>query len=470
MNSLLAFVGLAAAHCIGAFCAWRAAQWARTPQGAVGWVVALLGIPFLAIPVFLVLGQPRFRGYLVAHRASDAAVAHVRRQRHAHGPDWRGDGPPDAVRAWERLAALPTVGGNACELLVDGEATFDAIFEAIRRAERYVLVQFYILRDDRIGSDLRALLAERAAAGVDVRVLYDEIGSNGLPAAYLHALREAGVDIRGFHSRRRPRHPFQINFRNHRKIVVADGEVGFVGGLNVGDEYMGRSERFGPWRDTHLALRGPATAQLQLAFVEDWHWATGEVPELNWTPKVHPENVAALALAPGPADDMPTGTLHFCNALASARRRIWIASPYFVPDSEVLAALKVAALRGVDVRILLPENRDHLIVWLARHAYFDEVREAGIAVHLHGPGFMHQKVMVVDDDIAAVGSINLDIRSCRLNFEAAAVLFDKEMTAQVAAMLERDFAASRLLETPLSEERAFVRYGAPVGRLFAPLL
>ncbi|MEX2518059.1 MAG: cardiolipin synthase [Paracoccaceae bacterium] len=472
---MMAALGAAFLVSLWSLAAWfavKAMRTARTPQGSVGWVVFLLSAPIIAVPAYLFLGHSRYPGFISMRRASERVIAGLDAQRSAHGGAVRAEAHRSAPRAlaYERLANMPITAGNEYRLLIDGEATFGAIFAAIEAAERYVLVCFYILRDDMIGRELADLLVRRAGEGVKVRVLYDAIGSNGLPKSYLARLREAGVDIRDFHAIRRRRNPFQLNFRNHRKIVVVDGRIGFVGGLNVGDEYMGRDQRFGRWRDTHLQLRGPSVTQLQLVFAEDWHWSSNETPDFDWSAAPVAGGVDALILAPGPADPMETGSLYFLNAIGGARQRIWIASPYFVPDSDALSALKLAALRGVDVRILMPAMKDHLTVWLAAYAYFDEMREAGVRIWRQREGFMHQKALVVDGELASIGTVNLDIRSCRLNFEVTAILFGEAAAAEVASMLETDIEGADLHLTRLADETPLKRYGAPIARLFAPLL
>ena len=280
------------------------------------------------------------------------------------------------------------------------------------------------------------------------------------------------VEVVNAHAIRGPRHRFQVNFRNHRKTVVVDGQVGFIGGLNVGDEYMGRSERFGPWRDTHCRLTGPVVMHLQLVFAEDWHWATQTllIPKLSWNPAPSDQNMDALIVATGPGDVLETGSLYFCACITRARKRLWIASPYFVPDVDILTALKLAALRGVDVRLLVPEVIDHRTPWLAAFAYFDEIRQAGVRIWRYDDGFMHQKVLLVDDDLASVGTTNMDNRSCRLNFEATAMIFDSRAAAEVAQMLEADFARANRLEKTLDEQPWSRRVGAPFARLLAPIL
>lgn len=472
MMAALGAVAVVALWCVAALFAIRATRTARTPQGSVGWVVFLLTAPILAVPAYLFLGHSRYPGYLSMRRETERVIAALAAQREAYGgasgqSSAHGD---NRARAFEELAHMPIVGGNVYRILIDGEATFGAIFEAIEQAETYIVVCFYILSDDEIGRAFAELLARRARDGLKVRLLYDAIGSARLPDAYLDRLREAGVEVRNFHAIRRPRNPFQLNFRNHRKIVIVDGAVGFVGGLNVGDEYMGRDPEFGRWRDTHLVLRGPTVAQLQLVFMEDWHWSSNETPTLDWTASPVEGGADALILAPGPADPMETGSLYFLNLIGAATRRLWIASPYFVPDTDTLSALKLAALRGVDVRILIPAKKDHLTVWLAAYAYFDEMRAAGVRIWRYRDGFMHQKALVVDDAIASIGTVNLDIRSCRLNFEVTALLFGPGPAADVAEMLETDFAAADLYETRLDDAKPLKRYGAPIARLFAPLL
>lgn len=471
LNSLIPFV-LAVFQIAGFALALKAVRTARTPQGAVGWVAFLVAVPYVAVPAYLFLGHTRLPGYLSARRTSKSTVRALEQLSHVHGPKRAGERADDgSIAAFERLADMPLVSGNAAELLIDGERAFEAMFEAVEAARSYVLIAFYILRDDTLGGEFKDRVIAKAREGVKVRILYDAVGGQGLPRGYIAELRRAGVEIRGFHSIRLMQKRFRLNFRNHRKIVVVDGQVAFCGGLNVGDEYLGRSEHFGHWRDTNLRLRGPVVAQMQLIFAEDWHWIARERLQLHWTPDPAPANLDALILAPGPADPMETGSLYFCNALGRARRRIWIASPYFVPDVDVLSALKLAALRGVDVRILVADKRDHLIVWVAAFAYFDEVRQAGVQIFRYSNGFMHQKVLVVDDDFAAVGSINLNNRSCRLDFEVQALVFDRDFAGRVAAMLDADFADSFRYDTPLDQSPSLLRrYGAPVARLFAPIL
>ncbi len=463
----VAFIALEA---IALWFSWRAIKSARTPQGSVGWVVFLISAPYVAVPVYLFLGHSKYAGYINARR--DNRV--IRRALE----DWGAQVLPAdtrshiAPRVFERIAGLPAVCGNSLRLLVDGEETFDAIFSAIDDARTYVLVQYYIVHDDEVGRTLKAKLIEAAGRGVTVRMMIDAVGCHKLPKSFLNDLRAAGVDIVDPKTIRGPQTRFQLNFRNHRKTVVIDGTTAFTGGLNVGREYKGLDPRFGPWRDTHALVRGPVVSQLQLMFAEDWYWATDSnlIDDLNWDIDRQADDMTALLVPTGPGDTFETGSLMFFSAIAAANSRVWIASPYFVPDIDVLTALKQAAMRGVDVRILVPDSVDHTIPWLAAFAYFDEVIEAGCQVWRYTEGFMHQKAFLVDSDLAAIGTTNLDNRSFRLNFETMVLCFDDRAAAAVKQMLEKDFARAFRLEKTLADQPFKVRTGAPVARLFAPLL
>lgn len=456
------------------FSAIHAVMASRTSQGAVAWAISLVTPPlmFFALPAYWIFGRSRFEGYVKARRDGKSAMhgvlrdlGRIARERGLVRTDTKGE---DAVL--ERLAWMPFTRKNRVHLLVDGQATFDAIFAAIDAAEEYILVQFFIVKDDELGRELKDRLLAKRRNHVRISFMYDEIGSHKLSKAYIKELREAGVEIRPFHSNRRNR--FQLNFRNHRKVVVVDGKVAFAGGLNVGDEYMGRSKEFGHWRDTHAQLEGPAVHAIQLSFLEDWYWATHEVPELNWTPVAAEDGEQdVLVLPTGPADSIESCGLFFIQMISVAKDRLWIASPYFVPDIHVIAALQLAALRGVDVRIMLPEKPDHLLVYLASFSYLEEMEDVGVKIYRYEPGFLHQKTMLVDDRWAAVGTANLDNRSFRLNFEITVLVEDVKFAAQVAEMFEVDFSKCRIVEADdLQKRTVLFKTGVRIARLMSPIL
>ncbi|GGB14653.1 cardiolipin synthase [Allosediminivita pacifica] len=454
---------------IVAFCIWRALGTVRTPQGAAAWVIFLLSAPWFAVPAYAVFGGHRIRSYTRSRQRSRALTSEQKKSARYCPPD---SGAAARLAVFERIVNLPVVGGNSGELLIDGEASFAAMFEAIDGARHTVCVQFYTIVDDATGQAFAERLIAAARRGVAVRLLFDGVGSYGLSRAYRGRLSEAGIQVVEPRGARGPTSRLNINFRNHRKTLVVDGVTGFVGGHNVSDTYVGRNPRYGHWRDTHLRLQGPIVAQLQLIFTEDWHWGTGELltQELNWDPGTHEDDMTAVLLPTGPADAMETGTQTFFATITAARKRLWIASPYFVPDASIQSALSNAALKGVDVRVILTGTVDHYLPWLAAHAFFDEIRSDGVQIYHYKAGFMHQKIVLCDEDVALVGTANCDVRSFRLNFETMAAFADTRFAGAVARMLEDDLAVSERYETPLEEEPLWIRTGAKLARLLAPVL
>lgn len=448
----------------------RSIQTARTSQGAVAWASFLFFLPFIAVPVYLFLGNWRYHGYIIARRKAHAVMTSVKQLKTEFGATDLD--PGDLQSCFEGIADLPIVHGNRMSLLTDWQDAFGTMFKAMDDAKDYILVQFYIVKDDELGRDLQKAMIRAAERGVKVRFLYDAVGSKDITADFLSELKDAGVEALDINRPSNLKSRFQVNFRNHRKTVVVDGHVGFTGGFNVGDEYAGRDPKFGKWRDTHCELRGPMVSQLQLIFAEDWYDASKDdiTDRLTRNTPMDEANMNGVIIATGPADDLDNGALYFCAMIHAAQERIWIATPYLIAENDIVAALKLAVLRGVDVRLLLPKGRDHWITWLAAFAYFDELREAGVEIWLYQDGFMHQKVILVDERISSVGTINLDNRSCRLNFEATAVTFDTDVANATADMLEADFAVSKVLEKSLSDQPRYIRHGAPVARLFSPLL
>jgi cardiolipin synthase len=308
---------------------------------------------------------------------------------------------------------------------------------------------------------------------VKVYFLYDEIGSHKLDYFYRRELRDAGIEIHEFNTQKGITNKFQINFRNHRKIVVVDGKAAWIGGHNVGDEYLGKNKKFGHWRDTHIKIQGPSVLAAQLSFVEDWFWTTERlVDRALWSPVPSKQEDKKVLIVPSaPADRLETAGLMFHHAINTARRRLWIASPYFVPDDATLAALQLAGLRGVDVRILIPEKPDHLLVYLAAFTYFEDIAETGVRFFRYTDGFLHQKVMLVDDDAASVGTANFDNRSFRLNFEITAIVADREFVGEIEEMFLDDFAHSREMSKEDIDGKSFAfRLATHLARLTAPIL
>ena len=461
-------------YLFGAIAAVDAVMNARTAQGSIAWAVSLVSLPFVALPAYLVFGRSKFAGTIEAYEQRSAEIDALIAQFRTNMQPWTvaDEERPGVYRAVQRLSGMELTRGNRVELLVNGDATFDSIIAGIAVARQYVLVQFYMFHDDGLGRRMQQALIERARAGVPVYMLYDEVGSKGLPRRYLEELRAAGVQVSSFKPTRGAGNRFQLNFRNHRKMVVVDGLTGWVGGHNVGDEYLGLDPEFTPWRDTHVRFEGPAVLQLQATILGDWYWATRTIPELNWVPTAAANGDVRMMIVPSsPSQRLETAGLFFTTSLHAAKRRIWISAPYFVPDEAVLKALQLAALRGVDVRVITTGKGDSLPVYLAAFHYMERLRGLGIRFYAYTPGFLHEKVMLVDDDVSTVGTANFDNRSFRLNFEVTAVIVDRDFATRMETMFEDDFAHAEPIDPEEFERKPFWwRFAVRLSHLAAPVL
>lgn len=481
-------------------------------RGAAAWVIALLVLPWVAVPLYWLSGQVRYRDFARSQSRSEAQFAPwttpIREARaNNRQPVAASGGKPSRSNQLDRvLARFSEFGGSvaaSCQLLHCSEHVYPEMLEAIQEAERYVLLQSYLLRDDRSGEQFAEALVAAANRGCKVFVLIDELGSFEISPTFTEQLRRQGVVVRSFTSKRRLLPKLRANFRNHRKTLVVDGRTSFLGGLNIGDEYVDGADEFDGWRDTHLRLEGDPVLDIQMIFLRDWqfaskhhedvevlplHWGQGAASaaeqDANGPERLDPRSLvveeATFAPVPeveswicaiGPHERFYTGDILFNELLGSATKRLWIATPYFVPDDRIVATLKGAALRGADVRIIVPRQTDHFIFRWVHRDLVSELKEYGIKIFFYENGFMHQKVLLVDHDLAAVGSANFDNRSMRLNFEIVAILRSEAFAAQMARMLTEDFAAS----TPVTPENARSRGTADrfltrLVRLASPIL
>ncbi len=427
-------------YLIGAICAVAALWRSRTYQGATAWVVALISFPFASVPLFLIFGRNKFFGYVRKRSELDQTVrAELKQVESLFRTQSR---PPKDLTPFAHVGALSGqpgfFEGNKIELLVNANKAYPSMQEEIERAKKYILFQFYIFRTDGIGCEFLELLKKKVAQGVPVYFLYDPVG-NKIKKDQLESIKAAGIEIHAFDNTRKFISRFQLNFRNHRKVLVVDGHTAFVGGLNIGDDYLGLWPKVGPWRDTHVKISGPAALTAQLSFMKDWFWVTETAPDLDWETTREENGTQAMILHSGPADRGETCLLGQIALINSARDRIWIANPYFVPPEALVSALSLAALRGVDVRIIIPSYSDNRWVMYASEVFQQKLLKMNVRFFKYMPGFLHQKVMLIDDETGLVGSANLDPRSCFINFEIMAVSPDKEFVSKLSAMLEDDF-------------------------------
>ena len=448
----------------------------RTVQGTIAWTLTLLFMPFIGIPLYALFGTRKFHGYRQARRHGDKKLNALGQQIRNNLQPFSS--PADSfTRPFYHFFRLPMTANNQCQLLIDGTNTFQSMHQAITAATHSICVQFYIVRDDATAQTMAELLIERAQAGVRVYFLYDEIGSHQLSRRFIQQLKQDGIRVSRFNSWQ-VRHRLQINFRNHRKLLLIDGEHAFVGGLNLANEYQSHG-----WRDTHVRISGPAALPFQLSFCEDWYWATQYLPQLQWQARiasaqiptsasgqVQPQTSDAcevMCINSGPADIQESASLSFTHMIHQAQQRVWIATPYFIPDVPTVTALRLAAARGLDIRIIVPQKTDR---WFVKHAmqnYVDELLKNGIRFYQYQPGFMHQKVLLIDQQWSCLGSANFDNRSLRINFEANALIKDIRFAKQVENMLKEDF--KQTIEAK-PEKSISQRLLNKLLRLTAPLL
>nr|WP_221898804.1 cardiolipin synthase [Robiginitalea sp. SC105] len=403
------------------------------PSKTLAWLLAIFTIPVGGMLLYLLVGRNRrkFKVYS-QHRRTPVPGP-------ADSEKWPGGGPSEMIR---RIIGIntdfPLTLHNRAELLKDGQITFERIFKALETARETIHVQYYIFEEGELADRLLELFTRKEAQGVEVRLLYDSIGSFSLSKPYLKRLREAGIEPHAFLPFRFGKFLSSLNYRNHRKIIVVDGKTAFTGGINISDKYLKGDQNLGMWHDMNLMLQGPAAAHLDTVFLNDWELVTGQHLPLPDPAALPPElsgSSPAQILATGPDDDFPLMEQLFFLLINNARHHIYITNPYLIPSQAIQLALQTAALGGVDVRILLSARADsRLVTWCIR-SYFHRFLKSGIRIYLYPKGFLHSKVITVDDRIATVGTANMDNRSFQHNYEVNAVLYDPE----IAISLKEDF-------------------------------
>jgi cardiolipin synthase A/B len=447
----------------------------RSAAATIAWLFALVFLPGVGLIIYRLLGPLRLKRKQLRRRVNrrlidDALSAMQTIQAHS-SEDLQIARLPIGMRE------APPLHADAVDLYTDGASAYAALFAAVGDARHHVHLEYYILEPDRIGTRLRDLLVEKARAGVIVRLIVDSAGSSHLGNKFLRPLRDAGAEVAWFNPMSlRWIRTRRVDFRSHRKIVVCDGTVGFTGGMNVADYH---TAELGPrfWRDTHVRLEGPVVLTLQRIFIEDWLFVTEKLPSETAAlfpmpdPSAGPGRHIVQIVASGPDHAAMTIHLTYFTAITRATARVWLTTPYFVPDEAFVVALQTAALRGVDVRLLLPARGDSRLIDLAARSYVPELLTAGVRVFEYLPRFVHAKTIVLDDDIAIIGTANLDNRSFRLNFELTALLYDRGVTAKLAAAFETDLTESREIDAATLANVGIVRrLGEAGARLLSPIL
>ena len=370
---------------------------------------------------------------------------------------------------------FPFTSNNDVKIFIDGNEKFESLLKDIENAKEHIHLEYFIIKNSDIGIKIKDLLIKKAKSGVKVKILYDDVGCwrFWFHRKFFNDMKKVGIQISAFLPATFPFIGGKLNYRNHRKIVIIDGHIGYTGGINIGDEYMGKNKKFGYWRDTHIRIEGSSVYMLQMVFLTDWYYTTKKAEfEPKYFPKLeHKGNSMIQVVATGPDSDWEAIHYAYFSAICNAKERVYIETPYFIPDEGLLRALKSAALSGVDVRIIFPSIADHKIVHQASYSYFDDILKSGGKVYLYNKGFIHSKLIIIDDKIASTGSANMDLRSFMLNFEINAFIYDKDIINKISDDFFEDLKNSKEVDLEVFQNRPFIKkWAESVARLFSPIL
>jgi cardiolipin synthase A/B len=450
----------------------------RTSHHTLLWIYVLIFIPVAGYMFYLYSGQLYLKGYLFRTKRSNDREQWKRMMKRKESPDltFLQDNQQNFARFAANASMTPISTSSRAEMLKNGEETFEELKARLREAKKFIHIQYYIFRSDRLGKEIIDILIEKSEAGVEVLFMYDAAGSMKMAVNEIKRMEEAGIKVHCFLPLKFGFFNQKINFRNHRKIVVIDGETGFVGGLNVGIEYLGEDEAMGFWRDTHMVLEGEAVYTLHTVFLLDWEYVSREQVLEKYPVSEKPAgedeiNGAIQVVASGPDTQQGIMGDFFYSMIASAERSVWIATPYFVPNEAIRTALRVAAAKGVEVRIMVPEKNDSFLTQYASRSYFSELLRYGVEIYSYQKGFLHQKIIIADGNMASVGTANMDMRSFHLNFEVNVFLLGCSSIRDLSAHFEEDMRDSvRITPVQYYKRGLWERTKESFSRLFSGVL
>lgn len=446
----------------------------RNPVKSIAWVLVLVLLPLVGLIIYLIFGRS-LKGMKLISRAD---LRELRRlndfpEQVKLDPDVSEDSH-QIMTLVNKLTEPHLFVGNSIDVFTTGQEKFDALLRDIQEARDYIHVQYFILEWDDVGKRLINLLMDKAREGVQVRVLYDYVGSFYTRPGVLKKMRASGIDVHPFLELTLTQFAFRLNWRNHRKIVVIDGKIGYIGGMNIANRYVIGDKKWLPWRDTHLRIRGEAVAALQYSFAIDWNYTTRQLlttQTMRYTdPPKQQDNIVQM-VSSGPAGRWNNISVVFLKAIMLAKQCVYIQTPYFLPSDALLKALQSAALAGVDVRLMLPRYPDSATLRLATASYIKECMLSGVKVYFYEPTVMHAKVVIVDDEFVTTGSTNFDFRSFEHNFEFNALVYSKEFNSQMKAIFENDMQQCTRLSMGKWKQRPLMQKALEsVVRLVSPIL
>lgn len=455
----------------------------RDPRIVWAWILVLNFIPLPGFLLYLMVGMDYYKEKMfrtnkieadlrdMAHRQDRILGAGKRVFKNTAINEYK-----DVMRYNLEMSNAVITDNNHIEIYTTGVDKFEALKNDIRNARQYIHLQYYIIQKDEVWEGIEQVLIEKIQEGVEVRVLFDGMGTRHSAKAHIRKLEKKGIMIGEFFPPVLGRFHLRINYRNHRKIVVIDGQIGYVGGFNIGREYIGKKEKFGNWRDTHLRIEGAAVTTLAIRFALDWSYATGtnllEYDHVFQMPVYEKSgNVPVQIISSGPESRYQQIRDTYLMIINKAKKNIYIQTPYFVPDEAILTALKIAAISGIDVRVMIPNKPDHPLVYWASYSYMGELIDAGVKCYTYENGFLHAKVMTADGIVSCCGTANMDMRSFKLNFEVNAIVYDRTKVEQMESLILEDIKKSKYVSLELYQNRPFmVRSKEGFARLLAPVL
>ncbi|KGR75516.1 cardiolipin synthase [Ureibacillus sinduriensis] len=454
----------------------------KDPSSTWAWTLVLFFLPLAGFILYLLLGRPMRKKHLFRWEGQkdigiDKLISFQIEALEENSLEFRSE----EVGKYKSLIHMNLktsdsvlTQDNHIQLYDDGAKKFEALLEDIEHAKDHIHIQYYIFKLDNLGKRIYTALLKKAQQGVKVRVLYDEMGSRGLKKRYFKALLELGGEVEVFFPSILPLINPRLNFRNHRKIVIIDGRIGYIGGFNVGDEYLGLNKKFGYWRDTHLRIEGSSVHPLQTRFLLDWNQASDNniIYSERYFPAIPKKgDIAMQIVSSGPDTEFPAIKNGYLKLLMEAKRYIYIQTPYFIPDSSFLNAIEIASLSGIDVRIMIPNKPDHMFVYWATYSYVGQLLRAGAKIYIYEKGFIHAKSIVIDDEASTVGTANIDVRSFSLNFEVNAFIYDRTLSHELAEIFEKDiFDCTELTIEKYENRSGIIKFKESISRLLTPIL
>ena len=450
----------------------------RSPKSVWAWLLLLYFLPLVGFLFYLLLGTDMRKRKLFRNKEVEDSVQEAGRQQtnSVKRADIEVLGYTDLVLYHLKTSSAVLTGDNDIDIFTEGNALFEAMLEDMRGAKQFIHLEFYIIREDALFERLRQVLVQKVTEGVEVRILFDAMGCRTVSRRFWKGLREQGMEVAEFFPALLQRFHLRINYRNHRKIAVIDNEIAYVGGFNIGMEYIGLDERFGHWRDTQLRIRGAATLGLQLRFLLDWNYAAKKnlFSESRYYTNVSAGNrdfAKIQVLTSGPDNTCQVIRDSYLQLIHGARKSIAIQTPYFIPDEAVFEALRIACGRGVEVQIMIPCKPDHMFVYWATYSYVGDLVMSGAKCYTYNNGFLHAKGIIVDEEVFCYGTANVDIRSFALNFEVNVVVYDRKKAQEMLHYFQADLEyCSPITMDDYAKRSLPVRVKEQICRLLSPLL